>query len=143
MQAEFEHDIFRLYWHDTESRILIINVFSHWTWQDALELLQVGERLFSPNQYPRYSIIHFKDGIAKLPDTNHDAIDNLRKIVALDKGNERIICLVGRQVHALKAILRTASAVYNLIGQTSKYRYARNFDDALAIITQDQAETEA
>ena len=135
MNAEFENDLYKIYWHDEEQSILMVEVYKRWTWHDAHQIVKHGNDILAQVNHQKYLICHLIDEATKLPSDNRRAIASLQRLIQLDPGEEEFCIFVSSQ-KVLKRLILVTGEIYSLFGKTKKYQYADDLSSAFAMINQ-------
>jgi hypothetical protein len=120
-----------VYWHDDQRTILVHEVTRKWTWEEAHAALRLVNDTLLKHSGDVYSIHWFRPSSAILP--AGDALVNLRKLIAPDPPNERLVIIVGGSA-LLGAFLRTVLRVYSRTTAMPKYHFVDTLEEALRLV---------
>jgi len=138
MSVEFENDLYKIYWYDEKQSILIVEIYRRWTWQDAHEIVALGNDILARVTHEKYLICHFSDEASRLPSDHRQAMTSIRRLIQIDPGEEEFCVFVG-SFKVLKRLITVTGEIYSLLKVTQKYHFAEDMSSAFARINQHKA----
>lgn len=123
---------YKVRWLDDTQTILLLQIESRWTWDDAHVALETLDREIRAVDYDVYTIYHFLPGANKIP--SDERIANLKKILSNELANERMIVLVGVE-SILFTFLSMVTGIYGYLNHNaSKIRSVSTLEQAHGLI---------
>lgn len=133
MPQEFYADnLYRLYWQnpmDTQKQILIIEVMSKWTWDDAYQVINHVNTLLDEVEGRCYSVFYLQDTAQKALNDSF-AFAHVEQLIRTDPFKEEQVYFVGK-IKAVRNAVFVVERVLQLFNRTTKITFANTIQDAL------------
>src|SRR5215213_9729428 len=110
---------YRCYWYDeTHKNVLVFELLSRWSWDDALEIVQLQGEEMARLPHKVHTIFHFERNVSWVP--QGAAFSNLKQLMGMVYPNEDLVIFVGKNL-LLEMFIRSVGSVYKLTNQMSRY----------------------
>ncbi len=134
-----ETDHRKVYWYDHNKDIIIGEVYSGWTWDDAREGLAILNNVLATESQlrPTYTIIQLMLGAQLMP-RGESTLLSLRELLKQDPGHEQLTIYV-TPLNMMNTLMKLATRLYNLGDKIAHYHFVQTLDEALQIIRDHKA----
>lgn len=126
-----EGNSYRLSWHNPERTLMLMEIFSAWTWEEAFASVPKLNQLIEAEEHPVYTAYYYHSSDVSFFPTGASSLANLRKIMELDPPNEMLVFFV-RQDSLTRQFMNIVTKTYGFRQVLKKYRFVRSFDEVLA-----------
>lgn len=130
---------YRVYWHDDDKTILIVEPYTGVTWDDALKVSALVNNLLAQEATDRriYSITDFSQTSHFLP-RGDNAIRHLYEMMQNDPGYEEMI-IFAMPEGLLSPIVHLTLNLYGALPVADKYHFVKTIEQAFQLVEQDKA----
>jgi len=129
---------FRVSWFDADRTIIVLEISSAWTWEEAFEILPLMAQHIERQPHGVYTVFYYHVSSANLLPRG-SALTNLRRLVEMSPPNERMVLYV-RQDTLTRQLITLLSKVYGLASILRKHHFVATWEEALQRIEADKAQ---
>lgn len=129
-----ETEKYKLYWHDIEKTILIVDLLADITWEEAIvENNFINEVLgVEAENHPVYSIGDLSKTSIFIP-KGDNAVKNLYDLIKADPGYEELVIFVV-PINLLSPLIKIGINFYGILPIIHKYHFVKTRDEALSVV---------
>ena len=133
----YETTYAKLFWHNQEKTIFVVEIFASWTWNDAHHILKTADKIIEQEDHTVDIIYHFKTKRgATLPKGN--IVHNVQSLTQIETANVSKIYYVSEHLALLGMVQSFIDIVNKIlpIAQFDKFNFHKQFDDVITLLEQ-------